>query len=181
MTAFPGGLYGLNQIANPEVHSLGVAYQNDSVAKNPIGGMIRRDNTLLRYVKFSAGTGVVVPVAGAPAYAKVFTPAGTATAVPVFTVTADQSDSVMGLQPVGVFLALSAVPTDGYYIWIAVGGKANTQSPGNVAGSVLIGSSTDNQFAIIADGSAITNVVVGRVCGTSTAGLAPTLLFNMDW
>lgn len=181
MTTFPGGLYGLNQIANPEVNSLGAAFQNDAVAKNPIGGMIRRDNALLRYVKFSAGTVVTVPVPGAPAYAKVFTPTGTATAVPVFTVTAYHTDSVMGLQPVGVFLGFTTAPTDGNYIWIAVAGKINTQSPGNIAGSVLIGSATDNQFAIIADGSTLTNIPVGRVCGTSAAGLAPAMLMNMDW
>lgn len=181
MTAFPGGIYGLNQIATPQVESLGASYQNDATPKNPVGGMIRRDNTLLRYVKFSKGTGTVTPVAGAPAYAKTFTPAGSASAVPEFTVTPDQTDSVAGLQPVGVFLTQSVTLTDGYYIWIAVGGRVNTVAPGGVPGSVIIGSSADNTFAIIADGSAITNIPVGRVCAASSGGLSPTILMNMDW
>jgi hypothetical protein len=181
MTTFPGSINGLNQIANPEVHASGLSFQNDATARNPVGGMIRRHDGLYRYVKFSTGTGTVTPSAGAPAYAKVFTPDGSATAVPVFTVTADQSDSVAGLQPVGVFLTQSVVLTDGNYCWIQVAGRGSTLAIGGVAGNVIIGSSTDNQFAIIADGSSITNVPVGRVCGASSGGLSPTILFNMDW
>ncbi len=181
MTTFAGGIYGLNQIANPQVAAGGAHLQADATAKNPIGGLIRRNGQLLRYVKFSAGTGTVVPLAGAPAYAKAFTPGATATAIPVFTVTADQSDSVMGLQPVGVFMEFTTAPADTNYIWIIVGGKANCLSLGAIAGDVLIGSASDNQFAKIGDGSALTNVVVARVCGTSSGGLSPSLLMAMDW
>ncbi len=181
MTTFPGAVNGNNQIAQPQVDSRGAAYQNDATPQNPIGGMCRRNNALLRYVKFSAGTGTVTPLAGAPAYAKVFTPEATATATPAFTVTADQSDSVMGLQPVGRFLDFTTAPTDGYYIWIQVGGKGSCLVVGAVAGDVLIGSASDNTFAKITDGSTISNVPVGRVCGASTAGSSPALLFNMDW
>lgn len=181
MTTNPGSINGLNQISNPQIESLGLSYQNDAVAKNPVGGMIRRHNGLFRYVQLSTGTGVVAPVAGAPAYAKTFTPDGSSTAVPVFTVTPDQSDSVAGLQPVGVFLTQSVTLTTLYYCWIQVAGRGSTVAPGAVGGSVIIGSSTDNTFAIIADGSAITNIPVGRVCGASSGGLSPTILFNMDW
>lgn len=181
MTTNPGSINGLNQIANPQIESLGLSYQNDQTAKNPIGGMIRRHNGLFRYVKFSTGTGTITPVAGAPAYAKAFTPDGSSTAVPVFTVTADQSDSVAGLQPVGVFLTQSVTLTDAYFCWIQVGGRGSTVAPGAVAGSVIIGSSTDNTFAIISDGSTISNIPLGRVCGTSSGGLSPTILMNMDW
>lgn len=181
MTAYPGGIYGLNQISNPQVEYAGAHTQNDSVAKNPIGGMIRRNGQLLRYVKHSVGSGTVTPVAGAPAYAKTFTPSATATAVPVFTVTADQSDSVMGLQPVGVYMEFTTAPTDGYYIWIIVGGKANALVLGAVAGDIAIGSVTDNQFVKISDSGTQTNVAMGRVCGNSSSGLSPTLLMNMDW
>lgn len=180
MTVNAGGIYGLNQIASPQVHSLGIGYQNDSTPVNPIGGIIRRHNALYRYVKLDASD--VAPSAGAPAYATVFTPSGTLTAVPVFTVSADQSDSCMGLQPVGVFTTLDVTPTNGYYIWIQIGGRHPAcLVAGAVAGDVLIGSATDNVFAKISDGSALTNVVVGRVCGTSASGASPTLLMNMDW
>ncbi len=181
MTTNPGSINGLNQIANPQVNSLGLSYQNDATAQNPVGGMIRRHNGLFRYVKFSAGTGTITPSAGAPAYAKTFTPDGSSTAAPVFTVTADQSDSVAGLQPVGVFLTQSVTLTDGYYCWIQVGGRGSTLSTGAVAGQLIIGSSTDNIFALISDGSTVSNMPVGRICGASASGLSPTILFNMDW
>lgn len=182
MTVNAGGIYGLNQIANPQVNALGIGYQNDATAQNPVGGIIRRHNALYRYVKYTTGTGTVAASAGAPAYVKTFTPSGTSTAVPVFTVTADQSDSCMGLQPVGVFTTLDVTPTDAYFIWIQVGGRHPLcLVAGAVAGDVLIGNATDNIFAKISDGSALTNVVVGRVCGASTSGASPTLLMNMDW
>ena len=181
MTTNPGSINGLNQIANPQVHASGLSFQNDSTAQNPVGGMIRRHNGLFRYVKHSAGTGTVTPVAGAPAYAKVFTPDGSSTAVPVFTVTADQTDSVAGLQPVGVYLTQSVVLTDGYYCWIQVGGRGSTLSTGAVAGQIIIGSSVDNIFALISDGSTINQIPIGRICGASASGLSPTILFNMDW
>ena len=59
---------------------------------------------------------------------------------------------------------------------------ANVVSTGITAvGNVLIGSSADSVFGVIADQSAITNVVAARVVGASSSGLAPALLMNMDW
>lgn len=181
MTTFPGGDYGLNQIANPQVDSRGAAFQNDLTPTNIIGGMCRRNNALLRYVRHRAGTGTVTPSAGAPAYAKTLTPEATATAVPVFDVTADQSDSVMGLLPAGRYLSFTTAPTDAYYIWIQVGGRGDCLAPGAVAGDKLIGSATDNQFDKIAGSGTQTYPIVGVVCGASAGGLSPAILMNMDW
>lgn len=179
--ANPGGIYGQNQLAQPQINSLGPQFQNDSAPQNPIGGMIRWNNQLLRYVKHAAGTGAVTPAAGAPAYAKVLTPGATATAVPVVTVTADQTDSVMGLKALGTYMQFTTAPTDGYYIWIIVAGVANCKVAGAIAGDKLIGSATDNQFDIIAAGSAQTYPLLGTVCGASSGGLSPTMLQDMDW
>jgi hypothetical protein len=179
MTTFPGSINGLNQIANPEVHASGPSFQNDATQRNPLGGMIRRHDSLYRYVRFSLDA--TVPVAGAPAYAKLITPDGSATAIPTFTVSAHQAASVAGLQPVGVFLTQSVTLTDGNYCWIQVAGRGQTVAPGAVGGSIIIGSSVDNTFALISDGSTINQIPVGRVCGASSGGLSPTILFNMDW
>lgn len=180
--ALPGGIYGENQLGQPQINSAGAQSQNDATALNPIGGKCRVNNQILRYVKHSVGSGSVTPSAGAPAYAKVLTPLATATAVPVLTVTPDQTDSVMGLQPIGVYMQFTTAPTDGYYIWIIVGGVGNLLAPGAVAGDKLIGSSTDNQFDKIAGSGTQTYPLVGTVYGTSSGGLSPTFLSpGMDW
>lgn len=177
----PGGIQGVNQLAQPQVHPSGPAFNNDATAVNPIGGKMRYNNQIWRYVQHNAGSGTVTPSAGAPAYAKTLTPAGTSTAVPSFTVTADQTDSVAGLMAVGVYGQFTTAPTTLYYTWIQIGGVANALAPGAVAGDKLIGSATDNQFDKIAGSGTQTYPLMGVVCGTSASGLSPTLLTNMDW
>lgn len=182
MTTFPGGIFGNNMIAQPEIDARGPEYQNDATARNPIGGKIRWNNKILRYVRFDNGTGNVTPSAGGPAWGKTITPAATATAQPIFTVTADQTDSVFGQTPVGAFLQFTTAPTDLYYIWIGIGGIHQCLVPAAVEEDMVIGSSTDNQFGRIAAGSNLTRPMVGiRMEGSSSSGLSPVLLTNMDW
>lgn len=183
MTAFPGGVFGNNQIAIPQVDTRGPQYNNDATAKNPIGGRIRWNNQIWRYVKHNAGTGTVTPVVGGPAWGKTITPAATATVVPVFTVTPDQTDSVFGRTPVGVYQCASgSEPTTNYFTWIAVGGIVNCVVPGAIEEDAVVGSATDGQFAKVTAGTAVTYTQVGlRMEGASSSGLSPVLLMNMDW
>lgn len=181
--ANPGGVFGNNQIAIPQIDTRGPQYNNDLVAKNPIGGKIRWNNQVWRYVRHDQGSGTVVPVLGGPAWGKTITPAATATAVPVFKVTPDQTDSVFGRTPVGVYqCAVGSEPTHAYYTWIAIGGIVNCVVPGSVEEDSIVGSTTDGQFAAVAAGTAPTYTAVGlRMEGASSAGLSPVLLMNMDW
>jgi hypothetical protein len=178
----PGTGYGFIQIAQPQISPNGWFNQFDTVAQNPIGGKTRWGNVVLRYVKIDV---TVVPVIGAPLYALAFTPGGTSTAVPALTVGADYdgSGATLGLQVMGVLGPFTlTLPTAAYFGWIQIGGVAQVVSTGITATSnVLIGSTTDNQFAVIADGSNLTNIPAARVMGASVAGLAPALLMNMDW
>lgn len=183
MTTFAGGIYGENQLAQPQVHASGPQYNNDLNPVNPIGGKMRWNNQVWRYVRHNAGTGVVTPVNGGPAWGKSIIPAATATAVPVFTVTPDQTDSLFSHTPVGVYqCAVGSEPTTLYYTWIAVGGVINCLVPGGVEADMIIGSTTDSQFGRIAEGSNLTETQVGiRMEGASSSGLSPVLLMNMDW
>jgi hypothetical protein len=181
MATYPGGIFGNDFVAQPQIHPSGPQFNNDATAVNPIGGRIRWNNLIWRYVKHSAGTGTVTPLAGAPAYPKVLTPAATSTAVPVFTVTADQSDGVGNKQAVGVYGQFTTAPTDGYYTWIVCGGVPQALVAGAVAGDTVIASATDNQFDRIASGSNVTQVPQGTVMGSSSSGLSPVLLMGMDW
>lgn len=153
---------------------------NDSAAKMPIGAKFYWNGALYRYVKHSTGTGAVAATTGAPAYAKTLTPAATATVAPVFTVTPDASDSVIGAMPVGAYLG---APTNAYFCCIQIGGRANVLVAGAVEGDMLIGhASTDSLFSKISEGSNLTNVCVGKVMeGTSTASLSPAWLMNMEF
>jgi|SRR6267142_1849115 len=179
MTTFPGGIFG--DIAMPQIESRGPQYQNDATPKNPIGAKCRWNNTILRYVRHDKGSGSVVPNVGGPAWGKTITPAATATAVPVFTVTPTVADSVFGQTPVGVYIHLVTL-TDQFYTWIQVGGIAQCVVPGSIEEDTIIGSNTNNQFGNITAGSAITRTQVGiRQEGASAAGLSPVLLMNMDW
>lgn len=181
MTTYPGSINGNNQSAQPQIHPSGPAFNNDLTPQNPIGGKILWNNQVWRYVRHKAGTGTVTPVSGGPAYAKTLTPGATATAVPVFDVTADQSDSVGGLQPVGVYGPFTTAPTADYYIWIAVGGVINCVVTGAVAGEKVIGSATDNTFDRISGVGTQTYPLVGTSMGASSGGLSPVLLRGMDW
>lgn len=179
MTTFAGGIFG--DIAMPQIESRGPQYQNDATPKNPIGAKCRWNNTILRYVQHHQGVGVVVPVVGGPAWGRTITPAATAAAVPVFQVTPDQTDSVFGNTPVGVYIHLVTL-TNLFFTWVQVGGIAQCVVPGSIEEDTIIGSTTDNQFAAIAAGAAITRTQVGiRQEGASAAGLSPVLLMNMDW
>ena len=179
--ANPGGIYGNNMISQPQIVSTGPQFQSDASAVNPIGGKVRWNNAILRYVKHNTGTSAVTPLAGAPAYVKTLTPAATATAVPVFTVTADQSDSVIGVTPVGVFMQFTTAPATNTYIWIQIGGVANCIVAGAVTGEKVIGSTSDLQFDRISDIGTSTYTTVGKVAGSSSATLSPVLLQGMDW
>ena len=181
MSAFPGGIYGV--ISTPEVDSRGPQYNNDATAKNPIGGKMLVNNVIWRYVKHNAGTGVVTPVLGGPAWGKTVTPAATSTAQPVFTVTPDQTDSVFGRTPVGVYQCASgSEPTTNYFTFIAVGGIVDCIVPGAVEETAVVGSATDGEFAGVAAGTAVTYTQVGvRMEGASSSGLSPVLLMAMDW
>ena len=183
MPAYPGGIFGNDQIALPQIDTRGPQYQSDATAKNPIGGKIRYNNVIWRYVKHDKGTGDVTPVKGGPAFGKTVTPAATATAQPVFTVTPDQTDSVFGQTPVGAYQCESgSEPADDTYTWIAIGGIVNLVVPAAVEEDTIIGSGTDGQFGRIAAGSNVTRTQVGvRQEGASSSGLSPVLLMNMDW
>lgn len=183
MALNPGVGFGFVQIANPQIASNGAWYnQFDTTATNPIGGKTRWGNIVLRYVKIDV---TVVPVAGAPLYALTFTPGGTATAVPALTVGADYdgSGATQGLQVIGVMGPFTAtLPVAAFFGWIQIGGVAQVVSTGVTASSnILIGSTTDNQFAVISDGSTISNIPAARVMGASSGGQCPALLMNMDW
>lgn len=179
MPAYPGGIYGENSVAISQITTGDPNTVNDSKAKAPIGGKIRWNNQVWRYVKYKA---TITAVAGAPAYAQTFTPGATASAAPVVTVSGAHADSVAGLQVFGVFGQFTTAPTDGYFIYVLVGGVGPVVSTGVAAvGDVLIGSATDSQFAKISDGGTLTNIPAARVVGASSAGLCPALLMNMDW
>lgn len=177
MAAFPGGVFG--RLSTQEVHRDGPASQNDATAKMPIGAVLLWNGNLYRYVRFDNGTGNVASAAGYPAWPVAVTPAATATALPVFTVTADQTDSVLGATPVGVFLG---VVTDGNYCFIQIGGRALCMVPGGIEEDMIIGSTTDGQFGHIAAGSNLTRPMVGiRLEGASASGLSPVWLTNLGW
>lgn len=177
----PGTLWGAE--GKPTISPQGWFNQVDTVATNPVGMKVRWGSIALRYVLMDPTS--VNPVSGGPVYATTFTPSGTSSAVPVLTVTpdSDQSGANMGLQVMGVVGPFTyTVPTVKYYTWIQIAGVANVVSTGVTATSnILIGSSTDGQFAIIADGSNLTNIPAARVAGSSASGLIPALLMNMDW
>lgn len=172
----PGGIFGY--ISTPDLPSGGPALSNDLAARMPIGAKFIWNGAGYRYVKHSTGTGTVTPVVGSPAYAKVLTPGATTTALPVVTVTADQSDSVMGLTCVGVYIS---VPTNAYYCCVQCTGKGSVYAPADPpAGNKVFGSATDGRFdTSLATTS--TYLPQGIVCGTSASSLWPTLLMNMDW
>lgn len=173
----PGGIFG--EISNtPEISTGNPATVNDATAKMPIGATFRHNGKKYRYVRFNNGTGNVAPVAGGPAWPHTIT-VPTSLVGPVFTVTADQTDSIMERSAVGAFLG---VPTDGNYCCIQIGGIAQCVVPGGVEGDMVIGSATDNQFDRIAAGSNLTRPLMGiRMEGASASGLSPVLLMNMDW
>lgn len=183
MAALPGGIYGANMIAQPQIDTRGPQYNNDATPKNPIGGRTVWNNQIWRYVQHNQGTGTVVPLLGGPAWAKTFTPLATATAVPAVVTTPDQTDSLFEYTPIGSYqCAVGSEPTHLYYTWILVGGLGNLLVVGGVEGDMVTGSGTDNQFARIAAGSALTRTQVGtRMEGASASGLSPVLLTGMDW
>jgi len=177
MTAYAGGVYG--EVTTLELPASGPAAVNHSTAKMPIGAKFRWNGAVYRYVKHSTGTGAIAAVIGAAAYPKALTPAASATAVPVFTVTPDASDSVLGKLPVGVYLG---VPTDTYFCCIQIGGKATCKIPGAVEGDVLVGGTADAAFEKISEGSNLTQIPVGKVMeGASSSSLSSAMLMNMDW
>jgi hypothetical protein len=179
----PGGTYGNIAIAQPQISPLGWYNQADLTPKNPIGGKVRYGNIVIRYVKIDV---TVVPVAGAPLYALTFTPGGVpGTTVPVITLATDYdgTGATSSLQVQGVMGPFTiTLPLVAFYTWVQVGGVAQCVGTGVTAQSnILIGSTTDNQFAVIADGSTVTNVPAARVVGACVAGQVPALLMNMDW
>lgn len=184
-TLNPGTVYGLGQLSQPQISPLGWFNQFDTTATNPIGGKTRWGNIVIRYVQVDPTS--TAPVAGAPLYATAFTPNGTATAVPIITLSPvyNQSGATSGLQVLGVmgpFTGSPALPTAKFYTWVQVGGLAQIVSTGVTAQSmVIIGSTTSNQYAVIADGSNLTNIPAARVMGASVSGQCPALLMNMDW
>lgn len=177
MAAFSGGIYG--EVSLVQIPTGGVSTINDSTAKMPIGAKFRWNNGIYRYVKHSTGTGTIAALAGAPAYAKSITPAATATAIPVFTVTPDASDSTWGKLPVGVYLG---VPTNANFCCIQIGGIAQCAVVGAIEGDVLVGGTTDQAFEKISEGSNLTQVPVGKVTeAASAAAVSTAVLMNMDW
>lgn len=179
MATFPGGIFG--QIAHPQVDSRGPEYQADLTPKNPIGGKIKWNGRVLRYVKHLGGTGSVTPLAGGPAWGKTVTPAATASAAPVFEVTADQTDSVFGQTPVGCYMDFTTAPASGTYIWVVISGMQNIIVAASVEEDMIIGSGTDNTWGRIAAGSNLTRPMVGvRMEGASSGGKSPVMLL-MDW
>lgn len=188
MPAYPGGIFGIsNTNSVPGTGAGGTATTPfsalDATAQNPIGSTIYWNGAFYRYVKFSKGTGTVSSVVGGPAWATAITASATNTVLPVFTVTADQTDSIFGNTPVGVFGAIIAGATyDTYFTYIQIGGVAQCVVPGSVEEDTIIGSTTDGQFAAIAAGSNITRTQVGlRMEGASSAGLSPVMLMNMQF
>lgn len=180
MPAYPGGLFG--GTLTPTVPTGGPSTVLDATAKMPIGSTFLWNGGVFRYVKYSKGTGSVATVVGGPAWPTVITPAATATAQPVFTVTPDQTDSIMGNTPCGVFLAIIATTSDTYFVCIQVGGKALCIVPAAIEEDTIVGSTTDGQFGRIAAGSNITRTQVGiRLEGASSSGLSPVWLMNMDY
>lgn len=180
MPGYPGGLFG--GTLTPTVPTSGPSAVLDSTPQMPIGCTFLWNGNVYRYVKFDGGTGSVATAIGAPAWPVAITLA-TSTTQPVFTVTADQTDSIMGQTPCGVFLAvINGTTYDNYYICIQVGGKALCYVPAGVEEDAVIGSSTDGQFGRIAAGSNITRTQVGiRLEGASASTLSPVWLMNMDF
>ncbi len=179
----PGGIYGNIAVAQPQISPFGWYNQIDLTPKNPIGGKTRIGNIVIRYVKVDV---TVSPAVGAPLYALVFTPGGVpGLTAPVVTLAADYdgSGATQGLQVQGVMGPYTvSLPAVAFYTWVQVGGVAQVVGTGVTATSnVLIGSSTDNVFGVISDGSNLTNIPAARVMGACVAGLAPALLMNMDW
>ncbi len=188
MPAYPGGIFGTSNTNSVPGTGAGGTVTTpfstlDAVAQNPIGSTILWNGAIYRYVKFAKGTGTVSSAVGGPAWPTAITAAATATAQPIFTVTADQTDSIMGQTPVGVFGAIIVAATyDLYYTYVQVGGIAQCVVPGSIEEDMIIGSTSDNQFAKIAAGSNLTRPMVGvRLEGASSAGLSPVLLCNMNF
>ncbi len=188
MPAYPGGIFGTsNTNSVPGTGAGGTATTPfsalDAEAQNPIGSTILWNGAVYRYVKFDGGSGPANSVVGGPAFAVAITAAATSTAVPIFTVTADQTDSIIGQTPVGVFGAIiNGTTYDNYFTYIQIGGIAQCVVPGSIEEDMVIGSGTDGQFAKIAAGSNLTRTQVGvRLEGASSSGLSPVLLMNMNF
>jgi len=188
MPAYPGGIFGSsNTNSVPGTGAGGTATTPfstlDATPQNPIGSTILWNGAIYRYVKFSKGTGTVNSAVGGPAWPTAITAAASSVAQPIFTVTADQTDSIMGQTPVGVFGAIIVAATyDTYYTYIQIGGIAQCVVPGSVEEDMIIGSTSDNQFSKIAAGSNLTRTQVGiRMEGASSSGLSPVLLMNMTF
>ena len=188
MPAYPGGIFG--GTLTPSIPGTGAGGTAttpfsvlDATAQMPIGITFMWNGALYRYVKFNKGTGTVNSAVGGPAWASACTPAASSTAQPIFTVTADQTDSIFGQTPVGVFGAIIVAATyDTYFTCIQIGGLAQCYVPASLTEDAIIGSSTDGQFGRIAAGSNITRTQVGvRTSGASSSNLSPVLLMNMDW
>lgn len=176
MAAYPGGVYG--GTLTQQVPSGGPAAVNDSTAKMPIGVKFLFNGAIFRYVKHNTGSGAVTPAVGAPAYAQALSPAATAVAQPIFTVTPDFTDSLFSKMAVGVYIS---IPTNNYYCCIQVGGKASCKVVGAVGGQVLI-SDSDNAFTIVAEGGALVQIPMAKVMtGASASGISQAWLMNMDW
>ncbi len=188
MPAYPGGIFGTsNTNSVPGTGAGGTASTPfsalDAAAQNPIGSTILWNGAVYRYVKFDGGSGPANSVVGGPAWPVAITAAATATVAPIFTVTPDQTDSITGQTPVGVFGAIiNGTTYDNYFTYIQVGGVAQCVVPGGIEEDTVIGSSSDGQFGRIAAGSTITRLQVGlRLEGASSAGLSPVLLMNMNF
>lgn len=181
MGAYVGGVFGSTLTA--QIPTTGPSAILDATPTMPIGITFCWNGGVYRYVKLDGGTGSANTVVGGPAWPVVITPAATDSVQPVFTVTPDQTDSIAGQTPVGVFLAvINGTTYDNYYVVIQIGGKALCIVPAAIEEDTIIGSTTDGQFGRIAAGSNITRTQVGiRLEGASASGLSPVWLMNMDW
>lgn len=181
MPAYPGGIFGRS--LTPQIPTGGPSTVLDATAQMPIGSTFLWNGAGYRYVKFDGGSGPANSVIGGPAFAVALTPAATATAQPIFTVTPDFTDSILGQTAVGVFLAvINGTTYDNYFICIQVSGLAQCIVPGGIAEDMVIGSGTDGQFGRIAAGSNLTRPLLGvRTSGASASGLSPVMLCNMDF
>ena len=150
---------------------------NDASAQGEVGRLILHNGNLYRYVLFNNGAGNVASAAGGVAYWFALNPGA---ATPLWTVTSDQTDSIMGINGVaGVF---GGVVTDGNHCFVQVGGRVNAQVVSTIAiGDLLVGQTTDLIFEEQNATYVANEAVFGVAITAHSGGFANVKLLNLAW